>query len=177
MRLRTAATFPGATYLLVTSDATSGADARVRPQSVGEALRPGWTEDRMSELYGDLHELLMRDLGHELVCRDGMPVRAQHDHELCVWCGGGADAHQVVGQISWRVRNAVPDLSRRARCPQWCFLPHSGRRMSIYVLVDAGAFSSSGGQGMAGSAAISWSSAVSSMSGCSANQVSIGWSR
>ena len=77
---------PGA-YLVVTA---AGPD---RPRCVGQAIAPGTSAERVSEIYASLHMLLATDIGHETACLDGAPVRADHDPDRCRFCGLLATEH------------------------------------------------------------------------------------
>ena len=78
-------------YLIVIED---GPD---RPRYIGQGIGPGTSAGRTSEIYADLHVHLARTIAHETACLDGAPVRADHDHDRCRFCGLLAAEHEVPG--------------------------------------------------------------------------------
>jgi hypothetical protein len=64
---------------------------------IGQGIGPGTSAERVSEIYADLHVHLAQNIAHETACLDGAPVRADHDHDRCRFCGLLASEHEVPG--------------------------------------------------------------------------------
>jgi len=77
-------------YLVVLEDGQAG-------RYVGQGIGPDTATERVSEIYADLHMALARNIAHETACLDGTPVRADHDHDRCRYCGLLATEHEVPG--------------------------------------------------------------------------------
>ena len=67
------------------------------PRYLGQGIRPDTSAERILEIYAELHVGLARNIAHETACRDGAPVRADHDHNRCRFCGLLATEHEVPG--------------------------------------------------------------------------------
>jgi hypothetical protein len=83
-------------YLIVIEDGPGSAEYN-GPRYIGQGIRPGTSAGRAAEIYADLHVHLASNIAHETACRDGAPVRADHDHDRCRFCGLLATEHEVPG--------------------------------------------------------------------------------
>lgn len=52
----------GCAFLVVTAEGPSG------PRCMGQAIAPGTSAERASEIYADLHVVLAADIAHETAC-------------------------------------------------------------------------------------------------------------
>ncbi|GAB3212517.1 hypothetical protein [Nocardia tengchongensis] len=68
-------------------------------RALGQAITEKTARDAeaVTNIYAELRMKLQAVIGREIACRDGAPVRADHDSTRCVYCGVQVDAHQIPG--------------------------------------------------------------------------------
>ena len=112
-------------YLVVLENGPGGRYA-------GQGIGPDTTAERVSEIYADLHVALARNIAHETACQDGTPVRADHDHDRCRFCGLLATEHEVPGDSG-----ATYQATHVTWGPGTPAVTTAGAEAAIYVELEA----------------------------------------